>query len=281
GFELRGDLRDILFLAAAKPAVLVGSAVRGGAGLLDYNVAQDAHAHQVLNAAAIAAAGASTGFPGSDGRPGAVDTLAPVQRGPREVRPPKLYLTPAHRAKARALLPDGGSIIALHLGAGFPSKQLPLTMVAAAAASLRYRDPQRRFVVVGGPEDQPLVNAFRQHIPDGVMSLAGQLSLLETAAVLERSRLFMGNDSAPMHLAAAVGVPIIAWFGPSEPWRFRPYGVPHHLMEVDLDCRPCDYIHCIWPEGQKYQCMTRQDVQAIVAAAEDLLRIPLPPTGAG
>ena len=74
-----------------------------------------------------------------------------------------------------------------------------------------------------------------------------------------------------MHLAAAMGTPVITFFGPSEPWRFHPYGVPYRLMEVDLECRPCDYVHCRWSDDLRYQCMTRQSVEAIVAATEELL----------
>lgn len=243
GFELRGDPRDIAFLAAARPRILAGSDLRGGGEMLDYPVHLDWWSgHQVTNAAAVACAGVGL---------------------PTEVRAPNLYVSEDARARAEVLV--SGFCIALHLGAGFPSKQLPIEKFAAVIRAVR--DPSRQFVVVGGAGEHALVEALGESVCD----LTGKLSLQETAAILERCRLFIGNDSGPMHMAAAVGTPIIACFGPSETWRFHPYGVSHRIVEVPLECRPCDYVHCVWPEGQKYQCMVRQDADAIVAAAEELL----------
>lgn len=245
GFELRGDPRDIAFLAAARPRVLAGTDLRGGAEVLDYPVHLDWWSgHQVTNAVAIACAGSP---------------------GLSLVRPPRLYLSEDTRKVAESLVLEPS--IALHLGAGFPSKQLPPEKFAAVVRTLRCHDPSRRFVVVGGAGEDLLVEALGERVCD----LTGRLSLQETAAVLERCELFIGNDSGPMHLAAAVGTPVVACFGPSETWRFHPYGVAHRIAEVLLECRPCDYVHCVWPEGQKYQCMVRQDTDAIVAAAEELL----------
>lgn len=245
GFELRGDPRDTVFLAAARPRVLAGSDLRGGAEMLDYPIHLDWWSgHQVTNAAAVASAG-----------------LAP----PTGVRAPKLCVSQDARAKAEAVVT--GTTIALHLGAGFPSKQLAPEKFGAVIRALRCREPSRQFVVVGGPGEGPVVEALGETVCD----LTGRLTLQETAAVLERCQLFIGNDSGPMHMAAAVGTPVVACFGPSETWRFHPYGVPHRIVEVPLECRPCDYVHCVWPEGQKYQCMVRQDTDAIVAKTEELL----------
>lgn len=71
--------------------------------------------------------------------------------------------------------------------------------------------------------------------------------------------------------AAAVGAPVVTFFGPSEPWKYHPYGVPYRLLEVDLECRPCDYVHCVWPDDLQYQCMTRQSPDAIIQAVLGLL----------
>ena len=258
GFELRGDVRDIVFLAAAGPKTLVGSGIRGGAGLLDWDVPQPPEAHQVELDVAIASAGSAQAAP----------------------RAPQVHLTDDERSKAEARLPstEGSVPIGLHLSAGFQSKCLPMEKFGALIAALQRRKPARQFVVVGAPEERPLIETLKAQLeacsppqPIQLIDLVGKLSLLETAAVLERCRLFIGNDSAPMHLAAAVGTPIVTFFGPSEPWKFHPYGVPYRLLEVDLMCRPCDYVHCLWPEPLRYQCMTRQSVDAMLAAAEELM----------
>ena len=250
GFELRGDLRDILFMAAATPNALVGSGVRGGRSLLDCDVSSSPLAHQVELAAAIASLG---------------EDHAEIPR-------PHVYVTRVEREEAEVLLhPERVTPIALHLGAGFASKCLPIEQFALVVNALQQQDLTRRFVVVGGSEEKSLVEELRQGVATEIVDLTGGLSLLQTAAVLERCRLFIGNDSAPMHLAAAAGTPVVTFFGPSEPWKFHPYRVPYRLLEVDLECRPCDYVHCIWPEPLRYQCMTRQSAEAIVAAAEELL----------
>jgi ADP-heptose:LPS heptosyltransferase len=246
GFELRGDPRDIAFLAFTRPRVLVGSGLRGGAQALDYSMPLDWWSgHQVTNVAAIACAG-----------------MPP----PSTVHPPRLHLSEPARRRARELVPEPA--IGLHLGAGFPSKQLPLQSFARVIRSLRCRGLAQRFVVVGGAGEQGLAAALGEPVCD----LTGKLSLQETAAVLERCSVFIGNDSGPMHLAAAVGTPVVACFGPSETWRFHPYGVEHRIIEVPLECRPCDYVHCVFSEGQKYQCMARQDPDVIVDATAALLR---------
>ncbi|MBM2826468.1 MAG: hypothetical protein HW403_532 [Dehalococcoidia bacterium] len=249
GVELRGDFRDILLMAAVGVKMKVGSDVRGGGFLLDHQAAHDESAHQVSLALNIASA------VGADPQP----------------RPPMLYLGEEDRALATQLLPWGRSdLIAFHLGAGFPSKRLPLEKFIAAAAQLcgGHETKERRIVLVGGPDERALADAFKRDFRGSVLDMVGRLSVLQTAAVIERCSLFIGNDSAPMHLAAAVGTPVVTFFGPSETWRFHPYGVEYRLLEVDLTCRPCDYVHCIYRE---YLCMTRQSVEAIVEAAKESL----------
>ncbi|MSQ26798.1 MAG: glycosyltransferase family 9 protein [Dehalococcoidia bacterium] len=252
GFELRGDLRDIGFTAAAGPGMLIGSGFRGGKGLLDIDVPFAPRGHQVELSAAIAGYG------------------SPLAN----IRAPRVHLTSRQMERSRQAMPDStGPCIALHLGAGFESKRLPIETVAAVVDRLAANRPGLNFVVVGAGDEQELETQLRGTVrrPERLFSLVGRLGLLETAAVLSRCTLFIGNDSAPMHLAAAAGTPVVACFGPSEPWKFHPYGVPYRLLEVPLDCRPCDYVHCIWGGPQKFQCMGRQDPASIAAAAEELL----------
>ncbi len=251
GFELRGDPRDIALLAASLPRALVGSGIRGGGALLDIDVPLDYWSgHQVENAVSIVSAGLPERL---------------------QVRRPQLVLPESARVRAEKLLPSGDAVIGLHLGAGFPSKQLPIEKFAAVVRALCCRHPDLRFAVVGAGDESGLAHDLEEQAGMPVLDLTGQLSLLETAAAIERMRLFIGNDSAPIHLAASVGTPVVTFFGPSEPWKFHPYGVSHRLLYLGLECSPCDYVHCVWAEGQKYQCMVRQDTDAIVQAAEELL----------
>ncbi|GIW05578.1 MAG: ADP-heptose--LPS heptosyltransferase [Dehalococcoidia bacterium] len=245
GIELRADFRDILFLAAAGARVTVGDSWRGGGWLLTVDAGAPVEAHRVEFALAIAAAA------GADSAPSR----------------PRIVLSEADRAAAaRALAPlDGRRFVAFHLGAGFASKCLPVDRFAKVAGKL---GRERAIVVIGGAEERPLVEELRRLAPTPVLDLVGALTLKETAALLERADLFVGNDSGPMHLAAAVGRPIVTFFGPSEPHKYRPYGVVQRLIEIDLPCRPCDHVHCVHDE---FLCMTRIAPSEIVEAADDLL----------
>ena len=256
--ELRGDPRDILFTVATGARVTVGNGWRGGGFLLDHDVPVDREAHRVDFALGIVGAAGATR----------------VSAGPR------LYLSADDRAFARQAVGglDGPRII-FHLGSGFPSKCLPIEKFAEVAHRL-HRTRRAQIVVIGGPDEQPLYDELARRVDFPLASLIGRATLRQTAAVIEAADLFVGNDSGPMHLAAAVGTPIVTFFGPSEPPKYRPYTDRYRLLEVPLACRPCDHIHCIQSE---YLCMTQIPVPAIQQAAEDLLgeRVSSPLAGAG
>jgi len=249
-FELRGDFRDIVFTAATGARIKEGSGWRGGSLLLHYDVPFDKAEHRVDFARRIvAAAGAMA-----------------------ESTPPKIHITDDERTSAHQKLPKAAYLIAFHLGAGFPNKCLPIEKFAQVANGLcdRAKSAERQIVVIGGPEDRGLVEDFKRKVFAEPLDLVGKLSIKETAAVLERCQLFIGNDSGPMHLAAAVGTPVVAFFGPSEPQHYRPYGVEQRLLEVDLPCRPCDHVHCVHEENI---CMSSISAEDILAAAEELLSL--------
>lgn len=96
-------------------------------------------------------------------------------------------------------------------------------------------------VVVGGPEDRELAEEIAGAAPDRVHNAAGALPLRVSAALIARSRLLVTNDSAPLHLATAVGTPIVAIFGPTVPaFGFGPRGAGDLVVEHQhLSCRPC------------------------------------------
>jgi heptosyltransferase-2 len=97
-----------------------------------------------------------------------------------------------------------------------------------------------RIVVVGGPADQAEAEAVIEGAPDRVASAAGALGLRTTAALLERAAVLVSNDSAPLHLASAVGTPTVAVFGPTVPaFGFGPRGRALVVERYDLPCRPC------------------------------------------
>ncbi len=105
-----------------------------------------------------------------------------------------------------------------------------------------------------------------------VADLSGQLSLKSLAALTARARLFIGVDSAPMHIAAAMQTPTVALFGPSGDVEWGPWMVPHRLLVSAHPCRPCGNDGC--GGGKVSECLTVIEPERVLAAAQDLLAAP-------
>ncbi len=142
-----------------------------------------------------------------------------------------------------ALLPGGGSNPGMELTA----KRWPLDRYQELARRL-VQDLDAEVLLIGGPDDAAL-NALLLEglaVPEGsVKNIAGKTSFGELAAQLERCALFIGNDSSPMHLAAAVGIPVIAIFGPTSPREYGPYPLndPVHIsLWHPSSAQPCFFM---------------------------------------
>jgi heptosyltransferase-3 len=101
------------------------------------------------------------------------------------------------------------------------------------------------------------------------LNFAGQLSIKELGALTARARLFIGVDSMPMHLAAAMGTPSIALFGPSGEEEWGPWNVERRIVTTTHSCRPCGLDGC--GGGKVSECLTFLPVDAVHAAAKELL----------
>ena len=102
---------------------------------------------------------------------------------------------------------------------------------------------------------------------------SGTLDLPSLAALLGRLDLFITGDTGPMHLAAAVGTPVVALFGPSNPLRYGPLAAHQRVLRIDLPCSPCGQVR-LPPErcrGHVPDCLDGISVDAVVAAAVELL----------
>jgi heptosyltransferase-3 len=102
------------------------------------------------------------------------------------------------------------------------------------------------------------------------IDLSGQLSLKELAALTAQARLFVGVDSAPMHIAAAMGSPVVAIFGPSGDIEWGPWGDGHRIVASGIHpCRPCGMAGC--NDSKLSACLTTLPVAQVLAACEELL----------
>ncbi len=162
---------------------------------------------------------------------------------PTEEERQAIPFTPSASHIPIAVFPGGGSNPGMELAA----KRWPLNRYKELVYRL-VRERSAQVLLIGGPDDialnQSLLDAL--DVPEGtVLNLAGKTSFGQTAALLERCALFIGNDSSPMHLAAAVGIPIIAIFGPTSPHEYGPYPLddPHHItLWRNSTGQPCFFL---------------------------------------
>jgi ADP-heptose:LPS heptosyltransferase len=177
------------------------------------------------------------------------------------------------------------SRVAIHPGSGTYSvaRRWPLECFAEVAAAL-HASYGARVVLLGGPGEHDLVASLADHLgrPKWV-SAVYPATARELAEMLSGCTLFIGNDSFPMHMAAAVGIPLVAVFGPSNACAWGPYApeCPGQAVLVrrdDLPCSPCLYTgHALgYPQGcPPRMCLTLLGSEPVLAAARRLLGRPV------
>jgi heptosyltransferase-2 len=155
---------------------------------------------------------------------------------------------------------DGGAWIGVNPGAfyGTAKRWLP-ERFAAVADTLA--DRGARIVLVGGAAERPVGAAIAAQMRAPARVLCGETTLPELVGVLARLRLLVTNDSGPMHLAAALGVPVVAVFGPTD-WReTHPLGEAHRVVREPVPCSPCGLREC----PIDHRCMRRVTVDRVLA----------------
>jgi len=126
-------------------------------------------------------------------------------------------------------------------------------------------------MVTSGPDkkEQDAIDRILRHCQTEPINLSGQLNLKQLGCLIAGGRLFFGVDSAPMHIAAAVGTPVVALFGPSGDHMWGPWGDGHLVIKKDWACRPCGQDGC---EGSKVSnCLVEISTQEVIKGLETLL----------
>ena len=196
-----------------------------------------------------------------------------------EPLPPLIQVTELEAAEVRRrfeLTSESRPWFGLNAGAEYgPAKRWPREKFVAAAIQLHQR-ANCRWVIFGGPDDVELAAgiaaevqlAASQHTPAvavPVLNLAGQTSLRELCAALQICRVLLTNDTGPMHVAAAVGTPVVVPFGSTSPELTGP-GLPgddrHQLLTSHTPCAPCFLREC----PIDFRCLTGLGVERVVAA---------------
>lgn len=244
--NFEGDVRSHFLMARSRAPVRVGFDMAGGGPLLTHRVAFDPTRHTAWNALRLVEAAA----PLLAGPDAAGEVPAEPSRRPT-IQPPAHHVARvADHLRAQGL--GGRALIGLHAGGGRAIKQWPPERFGAAVGRLAL-ETGAAVALTGSAGDRALVDAARTAMPAGVeiVDLVGDADLVSLAAWLSRCTIFVTGDTGPMHLAAAVGTPVVAVFGPSDERRYAPLVTPHRIVarRDDLPCAPCNKIrlppaHC-------------------------------------
>jgi heptosyltransferase-2 len=179
----------------------------------------------------------------------------------------------------RFALPRAGQIVALNAGAEYgPAKRWPEDRFVAVASAL-HRRTGCSFVLVGGRADtelaERLVGSLARDVPAAtVINVAGKTSLRDLCALLRSCHVVITNDTGPMHVAAAVGTPVVVPFGSTSPELTGP-GLPgdqrNHLLVGEVPCAPCFLREC----PVDFRCMTAISPEQVTRSALQVLQASL------
>ena len=136
-----------------------------------------------------------------------------------------------------------GKYVVLHAGARKRLRQWHPSKFAKIAYHL-IEEKGLDVIFVGADEDRREISSIQEKIGKKTYSFAGEGSILDFAALVSKAEFMLGNESGPMHVAAACGTPVIALFGPGEAHVFRPFGKVNLVLHHKLECNPCDQVNC-------------------------------------
>jgi len=165
-------------------------------------------------------------------------------------------------------------LVVIHVSAGNAFRRWPEPAFIRLVSGLAAESPCRRIVLSSGPSDRAAATRIADEArrilgvgSDRVVDF-GEFDLAELRALIERSRLFIGGDSGPLHIAATTSTPIVGIYGPTEPARSAPWRDPRFATEAvevaGLPCRPCDQRVC---EPGDFRCLTTLKPEAVLSAA--------------
>lgn len=198
--------------------------------------------------------------------------------------PVEMPLDPAADATIARRLEAAGvtgahELVVAHVSAGNPFRRWPEPSFVHVLTSLASANPGRRIIVSSGPSDREaasriaaLARVALGREADRIVEF-GEFGLEELRALIGRSRLFLGGDTGPLHIAATTRTPVVGLYGPTLPARSAPWrdpAVPTLSLDVGaLPCRPCEQRVC---EPGDFRCLTTLRPEDVISAAEEALR---------
>lgn len=184
----------------------------------------------------------------------------------------ELYLKEEEREWARKNLSKKGAKeerinIGINPGAYYGETKRWKTSGYGILANLLKKKFDANIIIFGSKDETPIALEIKKFVGDSAITLAGETTLRELMAYISQLDLFITNDSGPMHIANAFGIPIVAIFGPTSPEATSPFHQPYIIVKKDVSCAPCKYRSC--PIG--HICMTEISVEEVYSAVLNLL----------
>ncbi len=149
-----------------------------------------------------------------------------------------------------------------------PTRRWP-TSHYARTADLMMEQHKAHVLFLGTVDDGEIIAEVLAQMNNPAINLAGETNLKQLAAVIGKSTLFLGNDSAAMHIAAAVGTPTFSFFGPTDPKEKAPLGSQHKYFYAKTPCSPC-YLNGKFPQCSHLSCMKNIRPEEVVQSAKIL-----------
>jgi lipopolysaccharide heptosyltransferase II len=183
-----------------------------------------------------------------------------------------LHIDPTALARVRRRLEDLGLIadapwVVVHPGASAPSRRYPARHFAAVVRTF-VAELGWQVVLTGGATEISLVEEVRAAAGVSAISVAGQLDLEELGALLTMAPLLVSNNTGPVHVAAAVGTPVVDLYALTNP-QHTPWLVPNRVLFHDVPCRDCYKSIC---PAEHHACLELVPPSAVIQAARELIR---------
>lgn len=154
--------------------------------------------------------------------------------------------------------------ILIHPTARWESKKWVPSRFAELADWL-IREKKTPILFVGSRGEREAVEQIVQKMKQKAINIAGKTTLPELTELIRRAEYFICNDSGPMHLAAAVGTPVVALFGPTDPNKIGPYGAGHKVIRKEISCSGCHRNRCV----RDNECMRAISVEEVIKEISD------------
>jgi heptosyltransferase-2 len=186
---------------------------------------------------------------------------------------PRISLREEDRRSAEEMLKnrglfDGRLLIAMNPGATYGLAKCWYPERFGELGKRIFKKWKATVLLFGREEERPMANQILEHLKEGGIDLTGKTHLLQLAALLERCQLLVTNDTGTMHVATAVGTPVVALFGSTDPSTTGPWGDGHVVIRKDVPCSPCSKRIC----PTDHRCMELITVDEVEEAVDKKLR---------